>query len=259
MAGSSRQISNMASQTEPEDLAPEGQLGFPEVMAAITSCQATLTNKIEAVQLDVGLIRQDLDKLCSRVSEVEQCVGQTEDTVMEHTASIRTLQTKVRTLEFNVDDDENRNRRNNLRILGMPEKAEELLRSLLPDAQFSPYFTMERAHQVPPVPGLPGSNPCTLIFHLLNFKDHDETLWAARRAGELKFQNASLLFFPDYSVETQKLLRSFDQVKVALRARNIKYSILFPAKLSIQDGETVRFFTSPRDAATWLETLPPHR
>lgn len=51
-------------------------------MAAIASCQATLTNKIEAVQLDVGLIPQDLDKLRSSISVVEQLVGQAEDTAI---------------------------------------------------------------------------------------------------------------------------------------------------------------------------------
>lgn len=123
---------------------------------------------------------------------------------------------------------------------------EELLRGLLPAAQFSPYFTVERAHRVPPVPGPPGSNPRTLIFWLPNFRDWDE------------YQNANLMFFPDFSLETQKLRRSFDQVKVGLPARNIKYSILFPAKLRVQDGQTVKFFTAPRDAAAWLESLPPN-
>lgn len=199
------------------------------------------------MQLDVGLIRQDIDKLCSHESEVEQHVGQTEDTVTEHTASIRTLQTKVCTLQYKVDDAENRNTRNNLWIMGIPEGAkgrnppvfvEELLRSLLPTAQFSPYFTVERAHRIPPVLGPPDFNPCTLIFWMLDFRDRDEVLRAARRAGELKYQRASLLFFPDYSMKTQWLSRSFDQVKVALRARDIRYSILFPAKLRVQYGET---------------------
>lgn len=67
------------------------------------------------------------------------------------------------------------------------------------------------------------------------------------------------MFFPNFSMETQKLRRSFDHIKVGLRVRNIKYSILFPAKLRVQDDETVKFFTAPRDAAAWLESLPPHR
>lgn len=63
VAASPRTTSNMASQTEMEESAPPSQLGFQEVMTAIATCQASLTNKIEAVQLDVGLIRQDLDKI----------------------------------------------------------------------------------------------------------------------------------------------------------------------------------------------------
>lgn len=71
VADSPRLLSNMASQTEADDPAEMPQLGFPEVMAATASCQATLTSKIEAVQLDMSLIRQDQDKIRSRVTEVE--------------------------------------------------------------------------------------------------------------------------------------------------------------------------------------------
>lgn len=60
-------------------------------------------------------------------------------------------------------------------------------------------------------------------------------------------------------METQKLRRSFYAVKAALRAKGNKYSILFPAKLWVVDGETVHFFSSPKDSASRLETLPPHR
>lgn len=65
------------------------------------------------------------------------------------------------------------------------------------------------------------------------------------------------MLFPDFSIETQKLRNSFDAVKAGLRSKGIKYSVLFPAKLRVIDGETVRFFTSPKEAAKWLETIPP--
>lgn len=65
------------------------------------------------------------------------------------------------------------------------------------------------------------------------------------------------MLFPDYSIETQKLNRSFDSVKVALRTRGVKYSVLFPAKLRVVDGEAVWFFNSSKDAVSWLEYLPP--
>lgn len=111
---------------------------------------------------------------------------------------------------------------------------EELLRS--PGCSVLSLFYHGTHPPDPPAPGPPGTSPRTLIFWLLNCWDWDEVLQAARRAGELKHQNTRLLFFPDYSVETQKRRRSFDQIKVAFRAQNIRYSILFPAKLRIQDG-----------------------
>ena len=217
--------------------------------------------------MDVGLIRQDMDKLRSRVTETEQRIGLLEDDSMEQSASLRTLHTKVKALESRAEDAENRNRRNNLRIIGLPEGVEgkdptayveDLLRSVLPDARFSPHYTAERAHRVPPKQGPPGAPPRTLILRLLNFRDRDEVLRAARQQGEIRFENTRLMIFPDYSVETQRQHKSFDQVKGAMRARNIKYSVLFPARLRVQDGESLRFFNTPREASAWLDTLPPH-
>lgn len=44
-------------------------------ISAIATCQTMLTEKIEVVQLDMGLIRQDTNKLRSQVSKTEQRVG----------------------------------------------------------------------------------------------------------------------------------------------------------------------------------------
>lgn len=102
-----------------------------------------LTAKIEAVQLDVGLLQQDMDKLWSRVMETEHRVSTTEDEVLEHSVALRTLQTKVKALEYRAEDAKNRNRRNNPRIVGLAEGADEnhpttfvedMLCSLLPEA-----------------------------------------------------------------------------------------------------------------------------
>lgn len=239
-----------------------------DVMAAIATCQAMLVAKIEAGQMDVGLLRQDMTKLHSRVRETEQQVSHMEDEVIENTAAIHTLQTKFKALEYRTEDAKNRNRRNNLRIMGLAEGAEggnpmsfveDMLRSILPDAHLSPHYAVERAHQVLPKPRPPGALSQTLILRLLNFHDRDEILRASRINRDLRFQNKKLLIFPDYLVETQKLRKSFDQVKSVMWAQNIQYSVLFLARLWVQDGESAQFFNSPREASAWLDTLPPVR
>lgn len=89
---------------------------------------------------------------------------------------------------------------------------------------------------------------------MLNVWDWDEILHAFRLLGEL-LQKNKLMIFLGYSVETQNLHKSFDSVK-AVSTRNIRYSVLFPARLRVQDGETTRFFHSPREAFDWLDFLP---
>lgn len=94
---------------------------------------------------------------------------------------------------------------------------------------------------------------------LLNFRDRDELLRAAREADDLIYKNNRILLFPNFSIEAQKLHRSFAVVKAGLCSKGIKYSVLFPAKLRVI-GETIRvfffFYTSQREAVDWLETIP---
>lgn len=67
--------------------------------------------------------------------------------------------------------------------------------------------------------GPQASTPRTFIFRLLNFRDRDLILWEAQKMEKLQFENAKLTLFPDYSVETQRLRRTFDCVKVQLRTQ----------------------------------------
>lgn len=73
--------------------------------------------------------------------------------------------------------------------------------------------------------------------------------------GELKFDNVKLLIFSLYSVETQRHRKSFDHVRAMLLEKGVKYSMLFPTMLHVQDGDRVQFFTSPREAAAWADTI----
>lgn len=157
----------MVSQMKPDEGGAPSQPRVPEVMAAITSCQTALTNKIDAVQLDIGLGHQDLDKMRSQLILSKQRIGHVENIMMEPTTSLWCLQIKLRALEYRAEDAEKRSQ-NNHRIVGLKEGmegknptafVEELLRSLLPAAQFSPFYTVDRTHRVPLRPGPEGSPP----------------------------------------------------------------------------------------------------
>lgn len=79
-----------------------------------------------------------------------------------------------------LEEMENRLRRNNLRVIGLPERSqgskpivflEELFKEIFDPTSFSPLFVIERAHRVPSKAPQPGSYPRVLLLKLLNFND----------------------------------------------------------------------------------------
>lgn len=177
-----------------------------------------------------------MDKIRTHVSEFERHTGGSEHLLHDHMAALHTLKTKVKSLKSRAEDAENRNRRNNLRIVGLPEGAEgpdpmafteHLLCSLLLQAQFSAYFVVERAHRMPAAKGPPEGPPRTFILKLLNFCDRNLVLREAKRIDTLRYEATKLMIFPDYSVDTQRLRRSVDHGKLNLRNKKINNNMLF--------------------------------
>lgn len=65
---------DMETQTDstPDSTIQAGSAAFDALMLAITTCQSTLTAKIDHVQNKTAFIRRDMDKIRDRVTEVER-------------------------------------------------------------------------------------------------------------------------------------------------------------------------------------------
>lgn len=101
---------------------------------------------------------------------------------------------------------------------------------------------------------LGAANICPSSFSCATFVTRKNFL-VTQVAEELPYINVKLPMFTDYTIKTQRQHRSFYAFKAAMRVKSIWYSIVFPAKLRVVDGETVKFFTNPKDTAAWLEAL----
>lgn len=98
-----------------------GTADTDRIMMAIASCQSALTTKINDLQTDINRLRYDIDTVKDRTSEIERRVGAMEDTTNTIVYSVHVLKQQIKVLEAWAEDAENRNRRNNIRILGLPE------------------------------------------------------------------------------------------------------------------------------------------
>lgn len=161
---------------------------------------------------------------------------------------------------------EDRLRRNNLRFLGFPEGSEgkapeqfmeQWLTSTFGANMFSKMFAIERAHRVPLRPLPPGAPPRAMLIKLLYFRDREAIIRAAREKGNILFNGNGITIFPDFSVATQKQRATFLVIKRRLRDLQLPYSMLYPARLRVIHQGKAHFFTDPKEAAHWADTLGP--
>ena len=236
-----------------------------EILAAIQTSRQALEGQIGGVQAEVSLIRQDLRNVVDRVTETEGRVSELEDTVKDLKSNLQRVTAVAGRLEFRAEDAENRARRNNLRFVGFSEGIEggrpeefieEWIRSWAPTGVLSSCFVVERAHRTlvrrPPV----GAPPRPMIAKILNYKDRDVILRQAREKGEVSHNGQKIMIFPDYTLQVQKARKTYEAVKIKLRAMGLKYMLLFPAKLKVLHEGRSHFFTTPQSAWDWATESP---
>lgn len=234
------------------------------ILTAIEQSKASVMSRIDYLATECTFIRADLDKIRGRLRETEDRISVTEDLTSQHEGSLSALQRTVQALVARADDAENRMRRNNVRVLGLPEGAEgdrpaefaeAFFKTLLELREVPPTYVVERDHRVPTGRRVVGAPPRPFLVRFLNYRDRDLILREARKHPTLPYEHTAVHLYPDFTADLQKRRKTFTDVRRRLREREIKYSMLYPCRLRVQHEGSVKFFESPEEAEVWISTL----
>uniref|UniRef100_A0A8C5BKH9 Uncharacterized protein n=1 Tax=Gadus morhua TaxID=8049 RepID=A0A8C5BKH9_GADMO len=139
-----------------------------------------------------------------------------------------------------MDDMENRSRRCNLRLTGLPEGLEgnsptkfvgTLLLNTLGPVNFPSGIELQRAHRALAARPKPGQPPRVITMQFLRYQDKERALAPARQLGTLSHENNIIRLYPDYSFDLQQKRRRFDDTKKILREKKVDYRLVYPARL----------------------------
>lgn len=170
----------------------------------------------------------------------------------------------MNTLVHKLDNAENRQRRNNICVVGLPDGAEgscpaifakSLFKNILNLPDMPPTYVVERAHRVPTDCRPKGAPLRQFLVRFLNYQDRYMILAEAQKHPELPYENTKVMFFLDSSAEIQKRFRWFNEVRRRLSEKDIKYSVLYPSRLRIPHKGIVQFFDTPMEASDWINGL----
>ncbi|KAJ1089696.1 hypothetical protein NDU88_002843 [Pleurodeles waltl] len=197
-----------------------------------------------------------------RQTEAEQRISAVEDTV--HTKSKQLLQIEkvLKLIAAKNKYLEARSRRNNLRIVGIPESmdtgcmehhVERLLTTIFGADSFSTLLIVEQVHRSLAVRPPPDTPPRWTIAHILNYRDRDTALRMVRKRRALKFKGNEISIYPDFTVVVYKAHKKFAPMKQKTLQANITYAMLCPAHLRITYRGKDHIFTFPQQAGDYLK------
>ncbi|KAJ1207230.1 hypothetical protein NDU88_002622 [Pleurodeles waltl] len=100
----------------------------------------------------------------------------------------------------------------------------------------------------------PGACQEQIIMRLFNYLDRDVILLSTHTPGPLLFEGHPISIYPDYTQKVQDQRKTLSSVKKHLRDLNLKYSLMFPTELRVQDDGKAFFFFTAADAAEWIDS-----
>lgn len=226
-----------------------------------------LKEEISTANEVIRKVVSDVQHQASETQKTYATVQSLHATVRSNKHDLNDVLTQLAKLQDKMIEMEDRSRRNNLRLVNLPESVggsnlKAFVVANLPKwipSLAGQRIEIDRCHRIYDgsiQPRGEDQKPRTVIFRLLRFSDRQDILQGARKAKP-KHGNSDLFFFPDYSPQTSAKRREFVPVIDKLSDRGIRSFLLYPATLKVEHGGSQLFFNSPAEVERFLTTHEP--
>ncbi|RXN17961.1 putative transposase element L1Md-A101/L1Md-A102/L1Md-A2 [Labeo rohita] len=205
---------------------------------------------------------EDKNKV-QKIGDVETALTDCDARLITVEKLCNALQTENRDLKLKLDDLENRSRRQNVRIIGIPEGSEghnpvtfvsSMLTELFGEDAFERPPEIDRAHRVGQKPQR-NSFPRHMVVRLHKYQTKELILKLSRERGQLEFNGTVVRIFPDMSAEVMRRRAEYKDVKTSLRNAGITYGMLYPARLRVDFQGQRHMFLTPQTAAEFIRSV----
>ena len=167
-----------------------------------------------------------------------------------------------KTLSAKVEEQENASRRQNLRIVGLPEGVEGvsateyvsgMLAELMEKGVLDKPPEVDRAHRSLRQKPRAGEQPRAMIVRLHKYVEKEKILRWAKEKRCFDWKGNRVRIYQDIGAELAKRRAGFNKVKAVLYRRQIKFGVLFPAKLWVTFENQQYYFESPEAADDFIK------
>ncbi len=223
-----------------------------------------LREDILATNKSVRELREEFEAIVTKTKQTRDRVDSVQAAAREDKRTVTDLKDQLERLTERMADVEDRCRRSNVGLVGLPGGMEGPEAAVFLRANLSKWIPslrgrdieIDRAHRV--YDGGRGSDrPRTLIFRVLRWHDRSDILKGARQAYPVKCaqNNVTLLFFPDFSPATAIRRKAFGPVLKKMTALGLQPFLIYPAVIKLRHKGEQRSFDSPQKAEDFISSM----
>ncbi|XP_075425492.1 uncharacterized protein LOC142465416 [Ascaphus truei] len=230
--------SNMDPDSDPslEDDRDEEMVRRKDLKEFCAQMQKFFKNELWALRKEVDILGDTTDTLEKKADATTTAVTQNQD-------QISLMNEKIRFLEYKVEDAENRDRRCNIRLRGVPETildpedfTNSWLEHIFPDKPESE-IRLDRCHRALRSKPQKGDPPRDIVARFHHYRTKEEVCRLAREDHSLVYDGVKLQIFQDLAPVTLVKRKALAPITKILMENNTKYRWLFPcALMSIKNG-----------------------
>ncbi|CAM4607678.1 unnamed protein product [Leuciscus chuanchicus] len=213
---------------------------------------ALLNSSLEPIRSSIESIGTTLTTQAVTISEMESGLSDHSDRIAQLEHDVSAVQSKLTTMEkentalkASVEDLISRSKRQNIRVVGLPEGLEgknarefmiNLLSELLSDSLTEPP-ELDRAHRsLRPRPRTEES-PRPLIIRFHRYIVKETVMNWAKSHKVMSYKGHKIKMYEDFSAEVAKKRAAFNKVKSLLYQKEVRFGMLYPARLRAQDDD----------------------
>uniref|UniRef100_A0A803K9Z1 L1 transposable element RRM domain-containing protein n=1 Tax=Xenopus tropicalis TaxID=8364 RepID=A0A803K9Z1_XENTR len=203
----------------------------------------------------------EITSLGTRVRDLEKRLDDITDYTHQVDKDITTLYAQIEQIQYAQEDAENRSRRNNIRLHGIPETATDLeplltdmFQGLLPDTP-PERLEMDRAHRALRPKPSPEERPRDVIVRMHFYRVKAAILEAVRPTGEVEIEGHKIALYPDIAPSTLARRREFKPLTELLRQHKITYRWGYPFSLQASHQNRTITIRNLKDRERFLRSL----
>ncbi|XP_072362954.1 uncharacterized protein [Scyliorhinus torazame] len=246
-AGAPREAALLTAEEITKVMAAEFERQFTKYMETMRKEMREVLSVL--VEEAVSPVRTEVASAVVEVREQGEALKEVEETLLQHGDQLASMGKEIRkVMDINKDlrgkmeDLEKRSRRQNVRIVGLPEGVEgpkpteyfaAMLAKLLGEGEDPSRYELDWAHRSwRPVPKT--SEPprvVTLCFRRYSVKE--KVLCWAKHRRVVQWAGAGIRVYQDFTVELARRRAAFNRGKRALYISKVQCRIAYPAKLRV--------------------------